>query len=278
MVITGNTNDQEKRTNGKFDITTFVAILLFHLLSLLCFVCFSWLNFGVLLILQFITGIGITLGFHRLFTHKSFVVKNNWLKFLICLAGSLSLQGDVISWIVDHYQHHNHSDKPQDAHSSREGFWWCHMGWLFTEFPDNPQQQKLRATLEKDPILLFFSKPIVYVGIQVILGYVLLQFLGFGALIYGVFLRTVVVWHITWFINSACHLWGDQPFPESGDYSKNLWWMAILANGEGWHNNHHMYQSSPKHGLEWYQIDVTWYIIKVLQVLKLVDINPKLIP
>jgi sn-1 stearoyl-lipid 9-desaturase len=268
----------QNQTNN-FKYTTFSIVLIFHLIGLgLAIQTFNWANLLAFLILYAITGVGITLGYHRLFTHKSYEVKNSFVKVLIAIAGTLALQGSIIDWVVDHFQHHNYSDQTPDPHSSREGFWWSHLLWLFYHYEDNEQQAKLRKSLNEDKVLNFIDQYQFFVGIQFLLGALLLTIGGFGMVIWGIFLRTIAVWHVTWFINSACHFWGDVEFDDTGDFSKNLWWMAILANGEGWHNNHHKYPASPKHGLRWYQFDFTWLIIQTLEKLNLAKVNKKTIP
>lgn len=258
--------------------STLAIVVMFHIIAAASVFTFSWANFSAFFILYVVTGLGITLGYHRLFTHNSFVVNNHILKIIIAIAGTLALQGSVIDWVVDHFQHHNYSDKKPDPHSSNEGFLWSHLMWLFYPIEDNEQQTKLRQKLNQDKILSFFDQSIVFIGMQFLLGFVLLYIGGLGMVLWGIFLRTVFVWHVTWFINSACHFWGQVEFDDTDDNSKNLWWMAILANGEGWHNNHHKYQASPKHGLRWYQVDLTWFIINTLSKVGLVTVNHKLIP
>ncbi len=263
----------------KINWVTTIAIIVFHLIALLVSpFCFSWANFTAFFVLYVITGLGITLGFHRYFTHNAFETKNPIVISILAIAGSLALQGNITSWVTDHFQHHNYSDLEGDPHSSKEGFYWSHLGWLFYEIDLNQQQIKLRDKMLKDPLIRFWDQMLIFVGVQVLTGLILLAIGGWSMVIWGIFLRVVFVWHVTWFINSACHYWGFVTYPDSGDNSKNLWWMGLLAFGEGWHNNHHKFQSSPRHGLEWWQIDVTWYIIKTLSILKLAKYNPKLVP
>jgi sn-1 stearoyl-lipid 9-desaturase len=266
-------------SSNKFDWYTALVVGIFHIIGLgFAVQTFSFANLVAFAILYMVTGLGITLGFHRYFTHNSFEVTNPVVKSVMALSGSLALQGSIIDWVVDHYQHHNHSDKKPDPHSSKEGFWWSHLLWLFYDVKDSDQMAKFRAKLEKDQIMSFFDKYYVFVGIQVLLGAFLLAIGGWEMVVWGVFLRTVAVWHVTWAINSACHMWGYKNFQDTDDDSRNLWWAAILANGEGWHNNHHKYQTSPRHGLQPWEFDVTWKLIQGMQFLGLAKINPRLIP
>jgi sn-1 stearoyl-lipid 9-desaturase len=274
--VTTTADFQEK---GKLKVSTLVVIVAFHLTAiLLAPITFSWANLQVAFWLYVLTGLGITVGYHRLFTHGSYKVTNPILRAFIAFAGTLALQGSVIDWVVDHFRHHNYSDQPGDPHTTNEGFWWAHILWLFYEYKEDAQQDKLRAKLNEDKVLAFIDRKEVFIGAQFALGFLLLLIGGWGMVTWGVFVRVVFTWHVTWCINSACHIWGYTEYEKSGDKSKNLWWMAILANGEGWHNNHHMYQASPRHGLKWWQIDLSWYLIWTFSKLGWAEINPKLIP
>ena len=264
---------------GKFNGVTFFVILLFHIIAItFAASTFSWFNFAVGFVFYVITGLGITLGYHRLFTHKSYTVKAGWLRWIIALMGTLSLQGAVIDWVADHFDHHNHSDNTGDPHSIRDGFWWSHIFWLFFDKPPTNQQQSMIKVLNRDKCLAFFSRNEVFVGSQVLLGILMLLVGGWSLVVWGIFVRVVFTWHVTWSINSVCHYFGKTKYPDSGDNSKNNFIMAILANGEGWHNNHHKFQSSARHGLHSGQFDLTWSIIVVLEKLKLVEINWKNVP
>ena len=263
----------------KINWPTTIAIILFHVIALTVGpLTFNWANFTAFFVLYVISGLGITLGFHRYYTHNAFTTNNRIVQSCLAFMGSLALQGSVTGWVIDHFQHHNYSDQPEDPHSSREGFWWSHMGWLFYEVEVSNRQQALKDKMLRNPVTRFFDNKLVFLGVQFLVGFILLYIGGPGMVVWGIFCRVVFVWHITWFINSACHFWGFVTYKDSGDNSKNLWWMGLLAFGEGWHNNHHMYQASPRHGLKWWQIDATWYIIYTLSILRLAKYNPRLIP
>lgn len=259
-----------QKFDGRFSSFTFGVIVVFHLLALtLGPITFSLANFLAFFILYIITGLGITLGYHRLLTHKSYIVENKFLYNAIVLMGVLALQSEPIEWVIDHAQHHKGSDTDEDPHNSKDGVLWAHVVWVFYKHLDNELQGRLRQKLQEDSVLVFWSQKSVFIGAQVLLGLLLLAIGGPGMVVWGIFIRTCFVWHVTWFINSVCHYYGNVAY-DTTDNSKNLWWMGLLAFGEGWHNNHHKFASSPRHGLESHQVDVTYYIIWSLYKLGLV--------
>jgi sn-1 stearoyl-lipid 9-desaturase len=225
-------------------------------------------NILAFLLMYYITGcLGITLGYHRLVTHKSFETKP-WIEFILVVCGLLALQSNPINWAGDHKTHHNHSDQLEDKHNSKKGFFWSHMQWLFYKHDTSEQEQRIRENLLKNPNLRLLNSNVLMIVLQLVLAAALYQIGGIGMVIWGVLLRIVWVWHITWLINSATHKWGYRWF-ETDDNSTNNWITAILGYGEGWHNTHHAHESSPRHGLAWWEIDLTWYHIWLLQKLGL---------
>lgn len=223
---------------------------------------FSWKAVGVALLLYWITGgLGITLGLHRLVTHRSFQAPK-WLEYLLMLFGTLACQGGPIEWVGTHRLHHLHSDKENDPHDSNQGFWWSHMGWLIYHRSDISDLPRVTKDIAKDPVYQFLEKYMIL--LQVALGIGLLLWGGWSFVFWGVFVRIVWVWHCTWLVNSATHKFGYRSH-ESGDRSTNCWWVALLVFGEGWHNNHHAFQYSARHGLEWWEIDLTWMTIQILE-------------
>jgi len=222
----------------------------------------------------FVSGcLGITLGFHRMLSHRSFVAPK-WLEYTLAYCGVLAAQGDPIEWVSTHRYHHLHCDTPMDPHSTYEGFWWAHMGWMLDQkiTAERVGNRSNAADLLAQPFYKWLQDTWIYhVALQ--LG-LLFAFGGLPAVVWGGALRFVWVYHITWFVNSASHLWGSQEY-DAGDLSRNNWWVGILAFGEGWHNNHHAFEYSARHGLEWWQFDGTWYIIRGLELAGLVT-NVKL--
>lgn len=247
-----------------------------HLIALLAFLPsnFSWRGVGVTLFLYWLTAcIGITLGYHRLVSHRSFETPK-WLEYFLVFCGTLACQGGPISWVGLHRIHHKYSDHDGDPHDSNKGFWWSHMGWMFIKNPANKDVPRYTKDIQNDPFYLFCEN--YFIPIQVVLGLLLFWWGGWPLVIWGIFFRLVLVFHVTWFVNSATHKFGYVSH-ESNDHSRNCWWVAVLTFGEGWHNNHHAYQYSARHGLQWWEIDLTWFTIKTLEILGLAK-NIKLAP
>lgn len=242
----------------------------FHALALLAPWFFSWKALGVTLVLHWLFGsIGICLGYHRLLTHRSFQVPK-WLERTITLIGALALQGGPTFWVAGHRMHHLYTeDNEKDPYSAQKGFWWSHMMWLFypqARFFDRESYRQFAPDIDKDPFYRFLDR--YFLMLQIPVGVALYLAGGWSFVIYGVFLRAVLLWHSTWLINSASHMRGYRTY-NPDDNSRNLWWAAILTYGEGWHNNHHAYPNVAKAGLKWWEIDVTWWSIKVLKSLGL---------
>jgi stearoyl-CoA desaturase (delta-9 desaturase) len=247
-----------------------------HLVALLALfpANFSWGAVGVTFLLYWITGgLGITLGFHRLVSHRSFQTPK-WLEYCLVFCGVLACQGGPIDWVGLHRIHHKYSDTASDPHDSNQGFWWSHMGWMLHEIKANSDIPRYTQDIIDDPFYQFCQK--YFIPIQVVLGLVLFAIGGWPYVIWGIFVRLVLVFHFTWFVNSATHKFGYQSH-ESKDNSRNCWWVALLTFGEGWHNNHHAYQYSARHGLQWWEIDLTWLEIRFLQWVGLAT-NIKLVP
>jgi stearoyl-CoA desaturase (delta-9 desaturase) len=260
----------EMRNSPRLRLVNVVFFGTFHALALLAPWFFSWPALVLLVFLHWLFGsIGICLGYHRLLSHKSFQVPK-WLEYVIATIGALALQGGPIFWVGSHRQHHAHTeDINLDPYSARRGFWWSHMLWILyprPQFFDYQVYQKYAPDLARQPFYRWLDRYFLLMQIPLAL---LLYFLGsWPFVIYGVFLRSVLLWHSTWLVNSASHLWGYRTF-ESNDGARNLWWVSLVTYGEGWHNNHHTYPHMAKSGLSWWEIDMTWWSIKLLQILGL---------
>lgn len=255
--------------------TVTVSIVTLHVLAIFAFYpFFSWSGFAIFLALYFVTAcLGITLCFHRLLTHRSFKTPKWFERFLI-LCGCLAWQGSPISWIGTHRAHHAHSDQEGDPHTPQHGFNWAHVLWTFNkeekfdplDYCKDLQQDSFIMDLEK----WFWLPQITLTLIVYDLGYIYGGWqTGISWILWGTAIRTVAVFHATWFVNSASHTWGYRNYSDTKDNSRNLWWVAILSFGEGWHNNHHKFQTSAAHGLRWFEIDPTYLIIKLLEKVKL---------
>ncbi|PIG95138.1 fatty acid desaturase [Gloeocapsopsis sp. IPPAS B-1203] len=238
-----------------------------HAVAIAAFWNFSWSALGVTLFLHWLFGsIGICLGYHRLLSHRSLQVSPKWLEYVIATLGALAIQGGPIFWVASHRLHHAHTeDKDKDPYSSQRGFWWSHMLWIFyprPEFFDHENYKRFAPDLARDAYYRWLNRN--FLLLQLPLGILLYVLGGWSFVIYGIFVRSVLLWHTTWLINSATHLRGYRNFQVS-DNSRNLWWAAILTYGEGWHNNHHAYPNVAKAGQRWWEIDMTWWAIKLLQ-------------
>lgn len=246
------------------------------------FVYFSWSAFATFFICYVLTGLfGITLCFHRLLAHKSFK-SPVWFENLLALCGTLACQKGPISWVGAHRIHHAYSDKEGDPHNSTKGFWYSHVIWTVLRREDLDtlnQVSKYCPDLAKRKFMVFLNNNMIllqtiFAAGLLVLGGLVAKGSGFNwhnalaFVIWGVAVRLVVVYHVTWFVNSACHKWGSRP-NKSHDKAHNLWWVALLTFGEGWHNNHHAQPRAAKSGWKWYQIDLTWFVILTLKMLHL---------
>lgn len=241
-----------------------------HALALLAPWFFSWPALGVTLLLHWLFGsIGICLGYHRLLTHRSLQVPKG-LEYTFGLLGALALQGGPIFWVAGHRLHHAFTeDVDKDPYSARRGFWWSHMLWIMyprAEFFATATYRKYAPDLARSPFYTWLDR--YFLLLQLPLGLLLYALGGWSFVVYGVFVRVVLLWHTTWLINSATHLIGNRTFA-TADGSRNLWWAALLTFGEGWHNNHHAYPKVAKAGWKWWQVDVTWWAIQSLKILGL---------
>ncbi|KAF9621749.1 hypothetical protein IFM89_027603 [Coptis chinensis] len=246
------------------DLLYVSAVLLMHVLCLFAPFTFNWNAFWLGVVHYILCGLfGVTLCYHRGLSHGSFKLPK-YLEYLFAYFGMLALQGDPIFWVSTHRYHHKFTDTEADPHSPVEGFWFSHMGWIFD---DNYLVQKGEnyvnvGDLVRQRYYRFLETTVV---IHVYLHAALLYMLGgFPFVVWGKGVSTVWGYHVTFSVNSVCHIWGHQAW-NTGDLSKNNWFVALFTFGEGWHNNHHAFEFSARHGLEWWQLDTTWYVIKLLE-------------
>ncbi len=222
-------------------------------------------------ITSYCTGVlGVTLCYHRVLTHRSLRLRKP-LEYLFAIFGTLALQGDPIRWVAIHRKHHAHADDDGDPHTIRRGFKWAHVDWLYRNNVAMPTQDEIlryAPDLYANPFyraLQHLSAPL-----QLVLAAAFFVAGGWSWVIWGVFARLVVSYHSTWLVNSAAHMMGYRTY-RTTDRSTNCWWVAVLAFGEGWHNNHHAFPFSARHGLSWFEIDMTWWHVKALAFLRLAD-------
>jgi fatty-acid desaturase len=256
--------------NGKrFDWLNVAYFTGIHIGALFAPTMFSWSALGVFLFLYWLSAsVGICLTYHRLLTHRGFKVPKP-LEYVFTFIGMLASEGGAVTWVAMHRMHHTLSDRPgKDLHTPKDGFWWSHLGWIVTKLGMDyrEMESKHAPELVADPVHRAMNKLGVLPNILVGLG--LYAWGGWSFVVWGVFLRLVVVLHGTWFVNSAAHTFGYRTY-DTPEGSTNCWWVGLVAWGEGWHNNHHAFQRSARHGHEWWELDMTWVAIRTLQKLGL---------
>lgn len=209
---------------------------------------------------------GITGGYHRYFSHKSFKTSRVF-QFVLALLGLTATQKGPLWWASHHRHHHKYSDQPGiDVHSPKEGFLHSHQGWIFNGRWDGTDVEQV-DDLARYPELMWINQWHI-VG-PVMLGVICFAIGGWSGVLWGLVVSTVLLWHATYSINSLAHVWGSRRY-RTKDTSRNNWMLALLTFGEGWHNNHHHYCASARQGFYWWEVDVTYYILRVLSALGLI--------
>lgn len=269
--------EREHRIENGLDwpIVTWIAVI--HLGALAAPFVLTWQAVVLTVVLHWLTGgVGICLGYHRLFTHGSFSTYRP-IRWFIAWLGGLAGEGSCIHWVANHRKHHARSDQPGDPHSPHDGAWWSHMIWCLCKL--TPQQmdslhRRWTPDLIKDPVLRFLDR--TFIVWHLLTGAVLTGIgyvwggwpMALSFLVWGMFVRLAFVLHSTWFVNSASHMWGYRNY-ETTDDSRNNWWVALITYGEGWHNNHHAYPRMARHGHRWWELDTTFLTIRLLERLGL---------
>ena len=243
-----------------------------------------WSDIAVFAILYVVTGLGVTVGFHRLFTHRSFAT-TRWLRGVFAALGSAAIEGPIISWVADHRKHHAFADVPGDPHSphvdhgggwrgAMRGLLHAHMGWLFIH-THRGARARYAPDLVADPVVSWVDRTFIWwalggLGAAFGLGWLIGGTLtaALTGLLWGGAVRMLVVHHVTYSINSLCHFFGRRRF-DTDDESRNLAWLSLLSFGEAWHNNHHAFPTSAAHGLRWWELDVSSLVIRGLERLGL---------
>jgi stearoyl-CoA desaturase (delta-9 desaturase) len=282
--------------HGRVDWPYAVSFALYHALALLAFVpwLFSWTGLTICLLGTYVFGtLGVNLCFHRLLTHRSFTCPK-WLEHGLAILGVCCLQDTPARWVAVHRLHHQHSDEPKDPHSPLVTFFWGHMGWLlipnfalsrmdlYERYAKDLLRERFYMNLERRLFWVWINLAlwIVFYTVGFMLGWAMtgelmggVQF-GLSLLVWGVFLRTVLVWHITWSVNSVTHMWGYRNY-DTDENSRNNIFVGLWSNGEGWHNNHHAQPRAAAHGHKWWEFDVTYLTIRFLQLVGLAhDVVP----
>jgi stearoyl-CoA desaturase (delta-9 desaturase) len=253
----------------------------------------DWSDLAVLAVMYVLTGYGVTLGFHRLLTHRSFQTHKP-VEYALASIGSMAVQGPVMTWVADHRKHHAHTDKDGDPHSPHghgggikaaiAGLWYAHMGWLFDRAgeaaperyaKDLYEDRGMRAIQRGFPLFVLAGFVIPF-GLGWAIGGTLAD--GFTGALWGGAVRIFLLHHVTWSINSVCHFFGTRRFAID-DHSTNVFWLSLLSFGESWHHNHHAFPRSAVHGLRWWEIDPTAWLVRAMRKLRLawnvVEITPE---
>ena len=257
--------------NGRKINSTTIILLFLHIGAVAALFNFTWKAFWVALALHWVAvGWGISLGYHRLHTHQSYQCPL-WMQYFLAVCGTLTLEGGPMFWVGTHRIHHAKSDQPGDPHSPRlGGAFWSHMGWIVfgeTHHNDSKFMAKYAPDLAKHKFYWWLNS---YHWVPVTLtGVLLLAFGGWPMFLWGFCFRITYGLHVTWLINSATHIFGRRRFDTTDD-SRNSFILGVLTFGEGWHNNHHAHQTSARHGLAWWEFDISWITLKLLRAVGLV--------
>src|SRR5579859_2822144 len=232
----------------------------------------TWRDLALLFGLYIPISLGVTAGFHRMLTHRSFRA-HPAIRAVILVLGSMAVEGPAIGWAANHLKHHALADKKGDPHSPLDGLVHAHLGWLFTHEQADPSVYC--RPLLRDPVVVFVSRTFF---VWVVLGLVIpFAIGGWTGLLWGGAVRVFFVHHVTWSVNSVCHTFGRRAY-ETTDRSRNQWTVGLLAMGEGWHNNHHAFPRSAVHGLDSWQLDVSAWLIGALERLRLVKEVQRITP
>ncbi len=242
------------------------AFTFFHVGAVAALFFFTWPAVFTALALYWISlSLGIGMGYHRLLTHRSYKTPK-WVEYFLATCGTLALEGGPMFWVATHRIHHQFSDKEGDPHTPRDGKWWSHIGWMLVGNATHcnvDECSRYAPDICRDRFLVLLSK-YHYVPLAIV-SILLLAFGGLPFLLWGVFFRVTMGLHATWMVNSLTHFWGSRRFA-TRDGSRNNWLVAFLSFGEGWHNNHHAHPTSARHGLAWYEIDLSWWEIRFLEI------------
>jgi stearoyl-CoA desaturase (delta-9 desaturase) len=247
-----------------YSFGTVVPFVLLHIGCIAAlFLPFHWRWVGLMLAMYVVRMFGITAGYHRYFSHRSYKLARGW-QFLMAFLAETSGQKGVLWWAAHHRVHHRHADQDPDIHSPlKRGFWWAHVGWVLSNEYDK-YDPALIQDFGKYPELRWVDKH--YMVPPVALAALLLIVGGLQAFVWGFMVSTVLLFHGTFTINSVAHLWGSRRF-DTADDSRNNFALAIITLGEGWHNNHHKFMYACQQGIRWWEVDVTYYALRLLKSL-----------
>jgi fatty-acid desaturase len=242
-----------------------ILVVGLHVGGLLCF--WFWprsIDLALFIGLYFCTTFAIGIGYHRLLTHRGFKC-NRWLRLILTWMGAAALQGGPARWTRIHRRHHQATDRHGDPHTPLMGFLHAHMGWIMRrDAEEGSDYRELVPDVSGDDAWLrILDKGVLFTLPWFLTGIFCYVVAGWRGVLWGTIARTLTLWHFTWCINSVCHVWGRRP-NQTKDESRNVWWLGLLTFGEGWHNNHHARPASAVHGWQWYQVDLSGYVIRLL--------------
>ena len=245
----------------RIHVTRSLPFFAFHVLALgVFFFPFRWELLALCVGSYYLRMFAITAGFHRYFSHRTYKTSRAF-QFFMAFLGQTSVQKGALWWAAHHRHHHKSSDQADDIHSPlQDGFWWSHVGWILSSRYDDTQWDQI-SDLRKFPELVWLNRyPHIAVAVYAVAIYALA---GWAGVFWGFFLSTVLLWHGTFTINSLSHVFGRRRYVTT-DTSKNNFWLSLITMGEGWHNNHHCYQAAAKQGFFWWEIDMSYYVLKAM--------------
>jgi stearoyl-CoA desaturase (delta-9 desaturase) len=262
---------QETASTPRWNLLNMSLVVGIHSVSLLGL--WYWprlIDVALFLGLYLLTCLGIGVGYHRLLTHRGFVCPR-WLRRTVSWMGCAALQGGPARWVSMHRRHHRTADREGDPHSPLKGFFHGHVGWVLRwDEQDSADHHELVPDVSgSDPLMRVMDKGLLFMMPWALTGVLCFAVAGWRGVLWGTFIRTLALWHVTWCVNSICHRWGRRP-NKTRDESGNVWWVGLLSLGEGWHNNHHARPAAALHGWRWYEIDVSGYVIRLLARLRLI--------
>lgn len=286
-VVTGRDDRYHTKPSLKLQVLTLLGVVVpligfVAAIVLLWGVAFDWTYLVLFVAMYTVSAMGITVGYHRLFTHRAFATTKP-ITALLAVAGSMALQGPILYWVAAHRRHHQHSDAEGDPHSPHlhgtslggalKGVMHSHVGWLFRT--NHEALVRYVGDLTRDPFVVRLSRLFpLWVALGLVLpaaiaGLITMSWTGaLLGFLWGGLARICFCHHVTWSINSVCHIWGSQPY-DNQDESRNNAIFGVLAFGEGWHNNHHAFPTSARHGLRWWQFDMSYWFIRGLELVGL---------
>jgi stearoyl-CoA desaturase (delta-9 desaturase) len=252
----------------RIDWVTSIPFLGMHVAAVvgLFFFPVTWKGIALCVGMYYLRMFALTAGYHRYFSHRSFKT-SRWFQFVLAFLGTLNVQKGVLWWAANHRHHHRYSDKPEDVHSPvQRGFWWSHVGWVLGSTYAKTMDDQIRDFADY-PELRWINKH--YLIPVVAFAVILRALAGWDGFFWGFVVSTVVLWHGTFTVNSLAHVWGKRRY-KTNDDSRNNFWIALITMGEGWHNNHHHYMSSARQGFYWWELDMSYMILRALSFLGIV--------